>query len=58
MLEGLVSTHPITVSLVDEPMKNVMQLKGNKLAVVIRHRRNLSTFVFDSKKHRNTIGSI
>jgi len=39
------------VCCVMEPlMRNVMQLKGNKLAAVLSHSWNLSTFVFGSKK--------
>ncbi len=31
-------------------MRNVKQLKGNKLAAVFRHNWNLSTFLFSNKK--------
>ncbi len=31
-------------------MRNVMRLKGNKLAAVLRHSFNLSIFLFSSKK--------
>jgi len=44
-------------SHVNKPLnRNVMQLKGNKLAAVFKRSSNLSTFLFGRKKF--TINSI